>query len=67
MPEVPMKYHLTIWTDDGFKRELDVPSPPDFDPPLSGHRSFVHITDSDGVQWFFNRNHVLGGTIKQIE
>ena len=62
-----MKYHLTIWTDDGFKRELDVPYPPDFTPHLSGHRSFIHITDSDDVEWFFNWTHVLGGTIKQIE
>lgn len=60
-----MKYHLTIWTDDGIKRELDAP---EFAPFISDSRSeCVQIRDSEDKVWFFNWSHVLGGTIKKIE
>ncbi len=62
-----MKYHLTIWTDDGFKRELDVP----FDAVALANsirpNTPLLIMDTDGQEWFFNWNHVLGGTIRKIE
>jgi hypothetical protein len=64
-----MKYHLTIWTDDGIKREFDVAGA---DLPHGGFNighefKNIQIMDTSGKEWFFNWNHVLGGTIAKIE
>jgi hypothetical protein len=79
-----LKYHITIWTDDGFKREFDthiwpfelaLKPPSKDDPPYAGimipvydgPKSRVQIIDAGGVTWFFNWNHVLGGTVQEIK
>lgn len=62
-----MKYHLVIWTDDGIKREFDCATMPDFAKPHDEEIRRVQIIDTGGKAWFFNWNHVLGGTIQEIK
>jgi hypothetical protein len=69
-----VKYHLVIWTDDGIKREFDVWWVKDLPPDMQVHLAelgpnsdCVQITDVADKRWFFNWNHVLGGTIQKVE
>jgi len=66
-----MKYRVTIWTADGISRQAEVNKEwadrflsENSQPP---RETDIYFTDTSGVDWFFNWNHVLGGRVQEIK
>lgn len=64
-----MKYHITIWADDGMKRDIELEESEcaAFCRKLNVGEVWETLKDSTGRSWFFNRSHILGGTVRKVE